>query len=202
MSDRTIDYYFTPVSPWAYLGHARFVALAARHGATVRVKPCDFGRIFAAAGGLPLAQRPEQRKSYRLLELARFGTSLGIPLNLAPRFFPVSGEAASLRIIVAGDKALAFAGAVGSAVWSEDRDIANEPELDAIAAACGLDASAVRDAAASDATRRVFAANTDEAIALQVFGAPTYVPNFGTAGGERFWGQDRLEALERSLAHG
>ena len=37
---KLIDYYFTPISPYTYLGHERFVEIAARHGATVAVKPC------------------------------------------------------------------------------------------------------------------------------------------------------------------
>jgi len=202
MNDRVIDYYFTPVSPWTYLGHARFVAVAERAGATVRVKPCDFGRIFAATGGLPLGQRAAQRKSYRLLELARYRDELGVPLNVNPRFFPVSAEAASLRIIAANDRALALTGACLNAVWVEERDLASEAELDALAVACGLDARALKDAAARDETRRRLDEYTEEAIAREVFGAPTFIPSFGSASGQRFWGQDRIDLLERSLVDG
>ena len=53
---RTIDYYFAAQSPWAYLGHDRFVALARAHGATVRVMPADYGAIFPVSGGLPLGK--------------------------------------------------------------------------------------------------------------------------------------------------
>ena len=51
----TIDYYFTPQSPWTYLGHARFTEMARQAGATVRVLPVDFGKVFSISGGLPLA---------------------------------------------------------------------------------------------------------------------------------------------------
>ncbi len=49
-------------------------------------------------------------------------------------------------------------------------------------------------AAKSDEARARYDELTAEAIELQVFGAPTYVYN-----SELFWGQDRLEFLERVL---
>ncbi len=60
---KQIDYYFSPQSPYVYLGHARFTEIAARHGAQVNLKPCDLGKVFATSGGLPLAQRPPQRQA-------------------------------------------------------------------------------------------------------------------------------------------
>ena len=208
---RVIDYYFAPQSPWTYLGHRRFADLVARSDAAVRVKPVDIGRVFAVSGGLPLAQRPKQRQSYRLIELARFAEQLHMPLNLHPKYFPVAGNAAALRIIAAataiddaaGDtSALQLAGAMMRAVWAEERDIADEDTLDAIAGECGLDAAALRDAAASAASRQRYDANTEEAIAEEVFGSPTYVPRFGPARDQRFWGQDRLDLLARAIDPG
>ncbi len=82
---RSVDYYFTPQSPWTYLGHARFAALAKAAGATVRVRPIDFGAVFPVSGGLPLGKRAPQRQAYRLVDLARFSRHLDIPLNLKPQ---------------------------------------------------------------------------------------------------------------------
>ena len=73
----SIDYYLAPQSPWTYLGHARLVQMAAKHGAQVRLKPVDLGKVFPVSGGLPLAQRAPQRQAYRLLELARWRDALG-----------------------------------------------------------------------------------------------------------------------------
>ncbi|MCJ7798964.1 MAG: 2-hydroxychromene-2-carboxylate isomerase, partial [Polaromonas sp.] len=68
----TVDYYFAPQSPWAYLGHARLAQIARDAGATVRVLPVDLGgKVFPISGGLPLGQRAPQRQAYRLLELRR-----------------------------------------------------------------------------------------------------------------------------------
>ncbi len=68
----TIDYFLAPQSPWTYFGHARFAAMAAAAGATVRIKPMDLGKIFPLTGGLPVGQRSAQRQAYRLVELRRF----------------------------------------------------------------------------------------------------------------------------------
>jgi len=92
---RSVEYFFTPVSPSTYLGHERFVTMASRHGVSIDVKPVDLGPVFAVSGGLPLKQRAPQRQAYRLVELARWSKHLGLPLNLQPRHFPVPAAIAS-----------------------------------------------------------------------------------------------------------
>jgi len=83
-----IDYYASLNSPWTHLGAARIEALAAQHGAGLRIFPVDFGAIFAASGGLPLPKRSPQRQAYRLQELARWRDRLGIPIATRPAHFP------------------------------------------------------------------------------------------------------------------
>lgn len=197
----TIDYFFAPQSPWTWLGHERFVVLAREYDAQVRVKPMDLGRIFPLSGGLPLAKRAPQRQAYRLVELRRFSDHLGVPLNLHPRFFPVAGDPAA-RLIVATSRAhgsaaaLALTGAVLKACWVQERDIADAATLSALLAECQLPA-ALADAAATPEVQAEYDAHTEEATALQVFGAPSYVID-----GEIFWGQDRLDFVARRLARG
>ncbi|MFM1991072.1 MAG: hypothetical protein RJA99_4029 [Pseudomonadota bacterium] len=197
---KTVRYYFTPVSPWTYLGHARFVDMAKRHGATVLVRPVDLGRVFPISGGLPLGKRAPQRQAYRLHELARWRDALGLPLTIHPKHFPVPAELAAKTIVaadlVAGtDAALGLAGALMRACWAEERDVSDAATVAAIVAAQGLDATAL--AARADEAAAAFDRYTDEAIGHQVFGAPWY-----QVGDEPFWGQDRLEFVERALAKG
>src|SRR4028118_2293963 len=85
-----IDYYASLNSPWTHLGAARIEALAAKHGAALRIWPVDFGTVFAGSGGLPLPKRSPQRQAYRMQELARWRDQLGIPITLQPRFFPAN----------------------------------------------------------------------------------------------------------------
>ena len=85
-----IDYYASLNSPWTHLGAARIEALAAKHGASLRIWPVDFGTVFAGSGGLPLPKRAPQRQAYRLMELRRWRDFLGVPINIEPKFFPAS----------------------------------------------------------------------------------------------------------------
>ena len=91
--------------------------------------------------------------------------------------------------------ALDLAGAIMRARWAEERDVADEATLAAIAGAVGLDAKALAARGATPEIGARYDALTQEAIDRQVFGAPTYV-----YGDELFWGQDRLDFLDRKLA--
>jgi 2-hydroxychromene-2-carboxylate isomerase len=193
-----IDYYFTPQSPWTYLGHQRFARLAAAAGANVRLLPVDFGQVFAVSGGLPLGKRAPQRQAYRLLELKRFSSQLQLPLNLQPQFFPVAGDdAARLILAVAAEDgsavAMTLSGAILAAVWAQQRNIADRATLAEILAECQIDAARLAQAQHPD-IQAAYAAATRQAIDRSIFGAPSYV-----IGGEIFWGQDRLDFVERKL---
>jgi 2-hydroxychromene-2-carboxylate isomerase len=195
-----IDYYLAPQSPWTYLGHERFVRIAAAAGAAVRVLPMDLGgKVFPASGGLPLGQRAPQRQAYRLVELARFRDALGLPLNIKPRYFPVPGDDAA-RLIIAVDRAdgaaaaLRLTGAVLGAVWAQERNIADAATLAELLAECGLPAARL-EASRTPEVQAAYDANTRQAIDAGVFGSPSYVID-----GEIFWGQDRLDFVERRLA--
>ena len=195
----TVDYYLAPQSPWTYLGHARFLRMAAEAGARVNLKVVDLGKVFPVSGGLPLGQRAPQRQAYRLVELRRFSDWLGLPLNLKPRHFPVPGDDAA-RLIIAvdqadgADAAMQLAGGVLAAVWVQERDIASAVTLTELLAECGLPAERLAAANAPQVQAR-YEQHTEQAIAAGVFGAPSYVID-----GEIFWGQDRLDFVERRLA--
>jgi 2-hydroxychromene-2-carboxylate isomerase len=195
----SIDYYFAPQSPWTYLGHARFAAMAQAAGATVRVRPVDLGgKVFPISGGLPLPKRAPQRQAYRLLELKRYSDFLQIPLNPQPRYFPVNGDDAAGLIIAVdlhdgADAAMRMAGAVMAACWAQERNIADEKVLAELLAEQGLDAKRLEQAYSQAAQER-YQAYTQQAIDAGVFGAPSYVID-----GEIFWGQDRLDFVARRL---
>ena len=199
MTAPTVDYFFATISPWAYLGHARFVAMAAAAGAVVRIKPMDLGEIFPLSGGLPLAKRAPQRQAYRLLELKRFSDWLGIPLIPQPAHFPVSGTESALLIIatdlaLGSAAALDLAGRVGAACWAQQRNLADAAVLRTLLDEAGLPATLMDQAATPEVAAR-YAGYTQEAKALGIFGAPSYVID-----GEIFWGQDRLDFVGRRLA--
>jgi 2-hydroxychromene-2-carboxylate isomerase len=194
----TVTVYYALQSPWTYLGWARFRELAAETAAAVDYRPIRTAQVFAASGGLPLAKRPPQRQAYRLMELKRWRERLGVPLNLHPKHFPVDEAGAAAMVIAHGRRG----GDVGrlsqammTAVWAQERDLADRPTLLAIAAEQEVDGSALLAAAQSPAVQADYAANTEAAIAAGVFGVPTFV-----IGDELFWGQDRLDFVAAALA--
>lgn len=196
---KTLDYYLSPMSPWTYLGHRRLDAIARKAGATINLKPVDYGKIFPLSGGLPLPKRAPQRQKYRMAELRRWRDFLDVPLVLEPKYFPYDSTLAALAIIAATERgqeaAMRLTGAILRGCWAEERNMADESELAAAIRAEGLDPTGLLASARTPATRARYEALTQEAIDLDVFGAPTYVYN-----GELFWGQDRLDFLERALA--
>ena len=196
---KTIHYFFAPQSPYAYMGHERLRTLAARHGAAIEPKPFDLAAIFSESGGLPIPKRSPQRQAYRLDELKRWSGFLGLPLNLHPKFFPVDQAAASLLLIAArvqggAERALDLAGALQRAVWVEDRDIADAATLEGIAGDCGFDGAALLEASRAPEIRGQYDGFNKEALEAGVFGSPWY-----RVDGQGFWGQDRLDFVERLL---
>ena len=198
----TVDYYLAPQSPWTYLGHRRFADIAKAAEAQVKVLPIDLGgKVFPVSGGLPLGKRAPQRQAYRLVELKRFGEQLNLPLKLQPKFFPVAGDDAA-RLIIAvelhdgADAAMAITAAVLQAVLVQERNIADAKDLAALLAETGLAERRLEDAQ-SQAVNERYEANTQRAIETGVFGSPSYV-----IAGEIFWGQDRLDFVQRRLARG
>lgn len=198
----TVDYYFAPNSPWTYLGHERFAQIAKAAGASINVLPVDLGgKVFPVSGGLPLAKRAPQRQAYRLVELKRFSEYLGQPIVLQPKFFPVNPDDAAKLIIAVdmhdgSEAAMRIAGRILRGVWVDERNIADARDLAAIVAEEGLPARRLDDAL-SQAVHVRYERDTQRAIDAGVFGAPSYVVD-----GEIFWGQDRLDFLQRRLAKG
>lgn len=196
---KTIHYFFAPQSPYAYMGHARLLRLAAQYGAAIEPKPFDLAAIFGASGGLPIPKRSPQRQAYRLEELKRWSAFLGLPLNLHPKFFPVDQGPASLLLVAAREQggaqqALELASALQRAVWVEERDIADPATLAQLAADCGFDGAALLEAARAPEVRRQYEGFGQEALDAGVFGSPWYIVD-----GQGFWGQDRLDFVERLL---
>ncbi|MDS1140088.1 2-hydroxychromene-2-carboxylate isomerase [Pusillimonas sp. SM2304] len=193
-----IDYYFWINSDWAYLGADRLEALAARYDVGIRYKPVDLLDVYARTGGIPLGQRSPERQAYRQAELKRWIRRLGIPLNITPRHMCPNGDLASRFTIAADQLGLNVAAlykAILAAEWCHEQDIADADVLLAVAAALDLPGERIMQAALTDKANALYRQYTDEAVAQGVFGSPTYVFN-----GELYWGQDRLEFLEASVA--
>jgi len=193
-----IDYYFATISPNTYLAGTRFEAVAEKHGATVTYKPLDIMALVARTGGTPPKDRHPSRKDYRLQELRRTGIKTGLPINLAPAFWPANPAPSSYAIIAAQE---AGGGDLGQLVfgltracWAEERNIAEDDVIGDCLEAAGFARSLTMSGMMKGA--EIYARNLEDAVSAGAFGAPFYI----TDGDERFWGQDRIEDLDRHLS--
>lgn len=194
----SIDYCFSVASPWAYLGSARFIDMVERYGVHVNVLPLDYTRVFASTGGLLYEQRAPQRRAYRQVELARWSAHLGIPLTLEPRFYPADRHPASYLLIAARvepRRALSLSHAILRTIWCDNGDIADWDTLQSLCDEVGLDGRELVASAQQPEVAARYERDTDAAISVGVFGAPSYLIE-----GEIFWGQDRLPFVERRIA--
>ncbi|WP_323780953.1 2-hydroxychromene-2-carboxylate isomerase [Leisingera sp.] len=192
------DYYFSTLSPFAYLAGTRPWEIAARHGAEVTCKPLDILALFSRTGGTPPGERHPARQEYRLIELERQAARLGIPVNLKPAYWPVNPAPSSYAIIAAQT---AGGGSMGQLVqsilracWAEEKNIAEDAVIRDCLKGAGFDPALADSGLLAGA--ETYAQNLEDAVKAGVFGSPFWV----TAEGARFWGQDRLEDLDAHLA--
>lgn len=196
----TIDYYFSMVSPWAYIGHDALHAMAERHGVTITYRPVALMSVFERAGSLPLGQRHPTRQSLRWLELQRWREKRGLDLTLQPAHWPYDATTADRTVIAAIAAGHAPAGlirAIYAGTWEQENNLGDDAVLAATADAAGLPGTELVEASRSDAVVGTYDENTEALIAIGGFGSPSYVLN-----GELFWGQDRIDLLEDAIASG
>ncbi len=193
-----VDYFFTCLSPFAYLGHRTLVALAQRQGVTINYLPVALGEVWRDSGAVPVPQRPVARQRYRLIELQRWRAKRAVPLNLKPAHFPTDPTLADRVVIAVGQAGIdpgPVALAMAEALWVHERDIAIEATLVEVLRGANMDAQALLAAAKGEAVEARHGDNTRRGVALGIIGSPCYVYQ-----GEPFWGQDRLELLEEAMA--
>lgn len=194
----TIDYYFSTLSPYAYLAGTRLEEAAARQNAQVNYKPLDIMALFGRTGGTAPKERHVSRQEYRLIELDRQAKKNALAMNLKPAHWPTNAAPSSYAIIAAqttgGGGMGALVHGLLRAVWAEERDIAQDDVIKDCLQSAGFDAALADSGLLAGAER--YAQNLEDAVMVGVFGAPFYV----TEDGERFWGQDRIVDLEQHLA--
>lgn len=199
MSQRQVVYCFSLLSPWSYLGHDAFMALARRHDASVAWRPIDLLAIFPESGGLPLAKRHPKRQAYRDIELQRWRARRGVPLKLRPAFWPLNialADRTVAALTARGTDPDGFVRRAFAGLWAEDLDLADAATLVRLLADAGHGPEVLTEAKAP-VTAEIYDRNTREALDGGVFGAPTYLLD-----GEPFWGQDRLDLLDEALTSG
>jgi 2-hydroxychromene-2-carboxylate isomerase len=193
-----VDFWFDFASSYSYPAAMRAEPLAQSAGVTLNWRPFLLGPIFAAQGwtNSPFNLFPRKCR-YMWRDLERVCARENLPLR-RPEAFPQNSLLAArcaLTLDVAARSA--FAKAVFAAEFAKGERIDDRATLAAILATLGLPDSAL-ERATSDPVKQALRAETEEAQRLEIFGAPSFV----TAGGELFWGNDRLEeSLAWAIAH-
>ena len=191
---KTIDYFFSIGSPWAFIGLEPFAALAKEQGATIHPHVIP---LIEENGGIYSRNRPEARRAYWIRDLKRWAALRGKVLNFDNRAALSDPAPAGLMVAAAietGEDWLQLAAALQEAFWVRGEDIGNADVRRAIATAAGFDAAALDKQSQSDAVAALQKASFEAARAAGVFGVPTYRYQ-----DELYWGQDSLPFLERHL---
>jgi 2-hydroxychromene-2-carboxylate isomerase len=191
---RTIDFYFSFVSLYTYIGYEAFQDLVNRYDLEVNYKPIDLHAVFSAGGGLPVLKRPPQRQAYRFVEMQRWRLARNIPLVLKPKHHPsdpVIGHRMLLAALKEGSDVRQFVGNALKILWVDDLDIQDPKVMVQVANESGLKGDALLEKSHDAAIQTDIDRLTQEAVERQVFGTPFFFYR-----DEPFWGQDRLEMLE------
>ncbi len=193
-----IDFYFDFSSPYGYLASTRIGALAARHGRVVHWRPFLIGALYKQLGYQPLEQ--PGKRAYLRHDVPRSARAMGVTLSF-PSSFPEALIAPARAVYWIADrdqaKAASFAEAAFRAYWTEGRRLADPAVVAEIAADEGFAKETVLAALADPTVKDRLKAETDAAIAAGIFGSPFIVVD-----GEKFWGSDRLDQVEKWLSTG
>ncbi len=196
---REIEYFYSAHSAYAYLGSARFMAIATAANCIIVHKPYDLNKGLAGVGSSSTRTRSAHHRAYYFgREIERWAEYRNAPVVTGmPTHHWNDTTLANCLIIATGARgadADALAHAMLQAHWRDDADLADEATLVQLMRETGLDAAALMKAARAKDALESYEANTREAIERSVFGSPTYFVD-----GDMFYGQDHLEVVERAL---
>ncbi len=186
---RTVDFFFSFRSPYSYLAAPRAFALADDHDVEITFR-----------GVIPMAMRgqsvPLSKRLHTLRDTAREARRLGMPFG---RIHDPLGDGAIRCLLVAEhacDLGLErpFVLAASRAIWAQATDVATDAGLRPVCERAGLPWAGCAAALEDPAIRFRVDANTEALGALGHWGVPVLVLD-----GELYWGQDRIEDLQRAL---
>lgn len=189
-----IEFYFDPISPFAYLGSIEIERLAARLGRDVEWKPVLIGITVLKVMGLKPVPETPLKGPYMKQDALRLAEYYGIPF----RYHGLTGinSLAAMRAFVAlkeRDSSLAksLAKKVFDRLWLRGENITAVSDVTEEAESLGIDAAALARDIDSEHAKNLLKAQVDAAISAGVFGVPTFIVD-----GEPIWGVDRMWMVE------
>lgn len=188
MTERTVAFYFDPISPYSWLA-ARQSSRIEAAGVRLDFRPVLLAGLLAANGTKGPAEVPSKR-AYTMRDVLRIATRLKIPVAFPPThpFNPL--RALRMCMALAGDERARFAVALLDGAWGRGLELADATILIRLADECGLDGRALAARAEEADIKQALVAATGAAVADGVFGVPVF-----RVDDELFWGEDRIDAL-------
>jgi 2-hydroxychromene-2-carboxylate isomerase len=191
-----LDFFYDYGSPYSYLADTRLASLRRRTGCEIAYRPMLLGGVFKATGNRsPAFESVEAKRAYGSREMARWVAHLVVPFQFNPHF-PIN----TLNLMRAAHAAQqldvfdGFHAAIFPAMWARGENLGDPEVCTRVLNEADVDAQALFAAATTDDAKRALRETTEEAIERGAFGAPTFV-----VGDEMFFGNDRLDFVERAL---
>ena len=196
MANKTFEFYFDFGSPAAYMAWTQVAQIARDTGATVIYKPFLLGYVFQSTGSRSPMEVPAKGK-YMLDDLQRFAQRYGVLFQHNPHY-PINTlmlmrGAAGLQLREP-QQLLAYGDAVYRAIWVDAKNMNDPATVGDVLQAAGFDARELLALTAEPEVKDKLKADTQEAVARGVFGAPTFFVD-----GHMYWGQDRLDFVKEAL---
>ena len=198
---KRVDFFYDFSCPYAYLAHTQIEAVCARAGADLVWRPMLLGGVFQAVGTVqvPFAVMSTVKARHNAFDMMRWADHFGVALTM-PKAHPNRTVLALRAVLAAGPEAIPRASkALFAAYWVLGRDVARPEVVREALDGAGLDGSALVARADDPEIKAALRTRTDEAIAHGVFGAPAFVVTAPGVPGDLFWGQDRLDFVEKAL---
>jgi 2-hydroxychromene-2-carboxylate isomerase len=198
MADNAIDFWFSVGSTYTYLTVTRLPEVAKRTGVSFRWRPFSVRAIMREMDNVPFSTKPV-KAAYMWRDIERRAAACGHPVQV-PAPYPLPEFDLANRIAVLGARegwCEAYVRASYARWFQQGLPSGSEPNLSDSLREIGHDAERVVAEANSDKIAATYDAATDEARALKIFGAPSFV-----VGDEVFWGDDRLEDAISWHQHG
>ena len=195
MAKKTVRIFFDFASPYSYMASEMIEPICQKHQADLLWEPMVLGGLFQADGTTPMHAIPK-RARYMLNDLVMSTEALGIPFQFRTEFIikSITAMRAVLQLKQGEERARAVH-PIFRAAWAHDQDI-NDPEILASALNdAGFDGLSLLEGTQQTAIKDQLRKNTEEAIELGIFGAPTMILNDE----KMFWGHDRLKTLDYYL---
>jgi 2-hydroxychromene-2-carboxylate isomerase len=193
---KTVEFYFDFGSPYSYLAYKALPAIAAASGAQIAWRPMLLGGVFKATGNHSPVEIPAKGK-WLQQDLERWAARYAAPFRRNPHFpintLTLMRGAAGMQL--RGLDFARYTEAIFSAMWEQGRNLGNLQELAAVLSATGFDPAAFQALVGDPAVKDRLKADTEQAAARGVFGAPTFF-----VGEDMFWGQDRIDFVAEALA--